>query len=88
MAGSQTRYMINVSHNLSSNFLTSCIAYHPRKSDPTPFAAKERLIKQGVKFENDFLEPGLAESQYLAYYVVKLTWFARPAPQNLAHEQR
>ena len=87
MAGSQTWYNSNVSHNLSSNFLTSCIAYHPKNSDKTPFAAKERLIKQGVKFENDFLEPGLAESQYLAYYVVKLTWFARPAPQNLADEQ-
>ena len=78
--------MINVSHNLSSNILTSCIASHPRNSDRTPFAAKERLIKEGVKFENDFLEPGLAEDQYLAYYVVKLTWFARPAPQNLPYE--
>ena len=87
MAGSQTKYKINVSHNISMNFLTSCIAYHPGNSDKTPFAAKERLINQGVNFENDFLEPGLAESQYLAYYVVKLTWFARPAPQNLTYEQ-
>ena len=79
--------MINISHKLSSNFLTSCIAYHPRNSDKTPFAAKERLIKQGVKFENDNLVPGLAESHYLTYYVVKLTWFARPAPQNLTYEQ-
>ncbi len=80
MAGSQTRYKVNIFPKLSSNFLTSCIAYHPRNSDKFPFAAKERLIKEGVEFENDFLEPGLAEDQYLAYYVVKLTWFASPAP--------
>lgn len=86
MARPQTTYEINILPILSSNFLTSCIAYHPRYSDKTPFAAKERLIEQGVKFKNDVLEPGLAESEYLAYYVVKLTWFARAASQNLSLE--
>ena len=80
MAGSQTRYKLNIFSNLSLNLLTSCIAFHPRNSENSPFAAKERLIEQGVKFEHDLLEPGLPENQYLAYYVVKLTWFARPAP--------
>ena len=79
MARPQARYKINIFSIPLSNLLTSYIDYHPRKSDKTPFAAKERLIEQGVKFENDVLEPGLAESQYLAYYVVKLTWFARAA---------
>ena len=88
MAGPQTRYKINIFPIPSSNLLISCIAYHPRNSDKTPFTAKERLIKQGVKFENDVLEPGLAESEYLAYYVVKLTWFARAASQNLSPEQQ
>ena len=48
-------------------------------SEKAPFAAKERLIKDGVKFEDAELDTDLAEDQYLCYYVVTLTWNARAA---------
>lgn len=48
-------------------------------SEKAPFAAKERLIEDSVKFEDVELDIDLAEDRYLCYYVVTLTWNARAA---------
>ena len=66
-------------YNWPDNRLIRYPASHSRVSEKAPFAAKERLIKDGVKFEDVELDKVLAEDKYLCYYVVTLTWNARAA---------
>ncbi|KAL2047036.1 hypothetical protein N7G274_001054 [Stereocaulon virgatum] len=58
------------------------LARHAKISEKHPFAAKERLVKGGVIFEDMELDPDIAEDQYLCYYVVTLTWNARAIQLN------
>ena len=66
-------FLQNLPYNWPSNCLIRYPASHLIMSETTPFAAKERLIKDGVKFEDVKLDTDLAEGQYLCYYIVTLT---------------
>ncbi|KAL2050533.1 hypothetical protein ABVK25_009202 [Lepraria finkii] len=61
---SKTKHIGWLGHKLASHLIMS---------EKTPFAAKERLSKDGVKFEDVKLDTDLAEGQYLCYYIVTLT---------------
>lgn len=66
-------FLQNLPYSWPGKFLIRYLASHLRMSEKAPFAAMERLIKDGVKFEDVKLDTDLAEGQYLCYYVVKLT---------------